>query len=530
MPVLPMPAPPSVDQTKAAYRNPVLPGFFPDPSVVRVGADYYLVNSTFQYFPAIVISHSRDLVHWRQIGHVFTNPEELDLSGFLDGCGIWAPDISYHDGRFYIFYCLVQLKPDRTVNVRGNYMVQSRDILGPYSKPVQLTGEGNDPSHFVDDDGAHYMLYAAGIPRGKGVKIARLSDDCTRVVGSAAWLEFEPEKRAPEGPHLIKKDGFYYLTMAAGDGVYRGHHQVVARSRHVLGPYEPSPHPPFIVERSPDASFYHHGHAKLVETPDRGWWCVYLMRRRIGGFSPLGRETAIDRVDWLEDGWPVLNRGDGPSDHAPLAVSTTRSFRFDATELDPSWCFIRRPHADSYSLASRPGHLRLRGGSSGLESRTGVGAVLQREVSHRYHAATQVDFSPRPGEEAGLVCYYDTENHAQLVLADRDGARILRLSMRARGVYALIAEMPIHGAQPVWLRLEVSGLHRAFSFSHDGDAWVRAASLGDCAFLSDEGTSQWGFTGTMVGLYARRAPELMPLHADFAFLLLSENPPAPKAS
>ena len=524
-----MPALAPADQARVAYRNPVLPGFFPDPSVVRVGADYYLINSTFQYFPAIVISHSRDLVHWRQIGHVFTNPEELDLTGYLDGCGIWAPDISYHDGHFYIFYCLVQLTPDRTVNVRGNYMVRSRDILGPYSKPVQLTTEGNDPSHFVDEDGAHYMLYAAGIPRGKGVKIVRLSDDCTRVVGSPSWLEFEPEKRAPEGPHLLRKDGYYYLTMAAGDGVYRGHHQVVARSRHVLGPYEPSPHPPFIVEHSADASFYHHGHAKLVETADRGWWCVYLMRRRISGFSPLGRETAVDRIDWLEDGWPVLNHGEGPSDHAPLTVHSNRAFQFEGPELDLSWCFIRRPPFDGYCLASRPGHLRLRGGSSGLDSPTGVCAVLRREACHRYVATTRVEFYPRPGEEAGLVCYYDTDNHVQLVLANESGAR-LQLSARARGTSTLVADLPVSAQRPVWLRLEVDGLDRSFSFSHDGETWNHVATLGDCGFMSDEGTSGWGFTGTMVGFYARRAPDQLPLQADFAMLLLSENPPIAKAS
>ncbi|MEO0054917.1 MAG: beta,4-xylosidase XynB, partial [Verrucomicrobiota bacterium] len=252
-------------------------------------------------------------------------------------------------------------------------------------------------------------------------------------------------------------------------------------------------------------------------------------RRRIGGFSPLGRETAIDRVDWLDDGWPVLNRGAGPSDHAPADVHSTRAFGFEEPELDLSWCFIRRPPADGICLASRPGHLRLRGGASGLDSRTGVCAVLRREVSHRYEATTRVEFSPRPGEEAGLVCYYDTDNHVQLALAEDCGTR-LRLSKRARGEFSVVADVPLNTQGPLWLRLEVNGLNRVFSFSHDGVSWHRVAALGDCGFMSDEGTSRWGFTGTMVGFYARRAPDQLPLQADFAMLLLSENPPGPKAS
>ena len=162
-----------------AYTNPVMAGFFPDPSVVRVDDDYYLVNSTFEYFPAIVISHSKDLVNWQQIGHVFSKSEDLDLTYFFDGMGIWAPDISYHDGEFYVLYCLVQLSKDRTTNVRGNYMVKSKSINGPWSKPVQITDFGSDPSLFVDDDGEHYMLFAAGIPTGNGTKIVKLNKECT---------------------------------------------------------------------------------------------------------------------------------------------------------------------------------------------------------------------------------------------------------------------------------------------------------------------------------------------------------------
>lgn len=507
------------------YRNPVLPGFFPDPSIVRVGADYYLVSSTFQYFPSIIISHSRDLVNWRQIGHVFTRSEDLDLRGFDDGCGMWAPDISYHNGEFYVFYCLVQLKQDRSVNVRGNYMVKSRGILGPWSKPVQLTTEGNDPSHFVDDDGSHYMLYAAGIPKGRGTKIVKLSDDCTRVVEGPYWMEFDPEKRAPEGPHLIKKDGCYYYTLAAGDGIYRGHHQLMARSRNLLGPYEPSPHGPFIVEQHPEAEHYHHGHAKLVQTQRGEWWAVYLFRRRVGGVSPLGRETGLDRVDWRSDGWPVLNQGKGPSiDKAVspfgatnwVAAGTACGGRddFDGVDLGLDWEFVRNPESAGFTLTGRPGFLRLHGSEAGLDNVSARNILVQRERNHTYTATTWLDFKPSEGEQAGLVCYYDTKDFISLGLAGGAG-RCVRLEVNRRGEKTVAAEHPQVDAHGVYLRVQVEGLRRSFSYSYDGKRWLAAGVVENCTFLSDEGTPNWGFTGTMVGLYAVRGSTGRALEADF---------------
>ncbi|MCU0792715.1 MAG: family 43 glycosylhydrolase [Opitutaceae bacterium] len=509
------PEPVTLDTTSASL---ALPGFSPDPSIVRVGSDYYLITSTFQFFPAIAIHHSRDLVRWSMIGHVFSRPEELDLSDFFDGCGIWAPDISHHAGEFYIFFCLVQLTQDRRVNVRGNYMVKSRHILGPYSRPVQLTTEGNDPSHFVDTDGSHHLLYAAGIPRGKGVKIVRLSDDCTRVVGEPRWLEFEPEKRAPEGPHLVHKDDHYYLTLAAGDGIYRGHHQLIARSRHLHGPYEPSPLGPFIVERSPEAEFYHHGHAKLVTTPEGLWRAAYLLRRRTGGFSPLGRETAIEAVHWRADGWPVLNAGDGPADRPPPPPAALRD-DFDTAALDPSWMFIRRPLPGGHDLAVRPGFLRLAGGVSAPDALVGVNAVLRRETNHAFVATTRLEFVPTPASEAGLLAYYDTSSHVRFVVAGDLGA-ILRLSIQDRGCHRILAETPLLDTDTIFLRMTVRGLVREFAFSYDGMRWLSAGTAPDCSCMSDEGTANWGFTGTLVGLYARRSPEGSALRADFDWLAI----------
>lgn len=492
------------------YSNPVIPGFFPDPSIVRVGNDYYLVNSTFQYFPAIVISHSRDLVHWRQIGHVFNDPKVLDLQAFYDGCGVWAPDISYHDGWFYVFYCLVQLRKDRSVNVRGNYMVRAREITGPYTSPVQLTTDGNDPSHFVDDDGSHYLLYAAGQPLERGTKIVRLSDDCSRTIGEAQWMRWGSDRRAPEGPHLFKRNGFYYHTMAAGSGLFDGHHQLMARARSILGPYEQSPIDPFIVQRDPAHPMQNPGHAKLVESPRGDWWAVYLVQRKLDGFSPLGRETAIDRVDWTDDQWPIINQGRGPAEMGTMRGtpafedSSSEEFHddFNSPHADTGWQFLRTFDPHCVSFVARPNHVRLIAGSFDLADAGCHSLMLRREISHHYIAETYMEFDPADGGFAGIVCYYDTACHIAFGLT-HDNGDVLRLEIRDCGKRRVVAQLPAIRHR-VHLRVSVAKLRRSFSYSWDGVAWRDAATLENASFLSDEATPEWGFTGTMVGLFAVR--------------------------
>lgn len=534
------------------YQNPILPGFFPDPSVVCVGRDYYLVNSTFHYFPAIIISHSRDLVSWRQIGHVFTDPETLDLRHYFDGCGIWAPDISFHNGEFFVFYCLVQLTKDRTINLRGNYMVRSKSIHGPWSRPVQLTAEGNDPSHFVDDDGTHYMLFAAGLPIGYGTKIARLTPDCTELAGPPVWMTWGPERRAPEGPHLFKRDGYYYHTMASQGGYTPTHHQIIARSRHILGPYEPSPYNPFIAQKSHKADEKNHGHAKVFSTADGDWWATYLVQRPIDGFSVLGRETSLDRVHWLKDDWPVLNHGRGPSDSAAevtSAMAAPESCRpedaavddFTSQVLDPAWLFVRDPTPANPIVGKRPSHLRLHATTAAeplLEPRS---LLLRRETSHRFTAETKlvipsVSTSPqsRGGAElteglthgsnqgqAGLACYYDSSSNITLSVTV-GSPTVLELRQCRLGNTTTVARRNLPQVDQVWLRVRVNRLERAFSYSQNGIEWTEFATIADCSFLSDEGTANWGFLGTLTGLFVLPGQEVgTSVHADFDYFRLT---------
>ena len=287
------------------YRNPIRTGFFPDPSIVRVGTDYYMVNSSFIFFPCIPISHSKDLIHWEIIGHAITNPEWAHLEGLEGGRGYWAPDISYYEGRFYITatYRLNDVPPV----YRRQIVVFSDKPEGPYSEPVFIDEDGIDPSIFNDDDGRRYMLL------NRGARIFKLDKTATKKISDATLLYYGDHKRAPEGPHLYKKDGYYYLLEAEG-GTGPGHRVTISRSKELFGNYEPCPYNPIMRQEDPDAALQRCGHGDLVDTPDGRWFMVYLCGRMTGdGYSILGRETALDPVTWTADGWPIVNDLKGPS-------------------------------------------------------------------------------------------------------------------------------------------------------------------------------------------------------------------------
>ena len=281
------------------YHNPVQRGFFPDPSVIRVGDDYYMVNSSFQYFPAIPISHSRDMVHWHIIGHAITNPEWLDISDIRDSHGIWAPDIEYVDGKYYI-YVTLRLNADgkRDNNVMRRQLVMVSDKPeGPYSKPVCLEVDDIDPSLFVDDDGSRYMIIA------KAAQAVPLTADGLAVAGPAKTAWEGTGERCSEGPHIMKKDGYYYAIVAEGGTGY-GHGINVGRSKNFYGPYECSPYNPVMRQKDPTAPIQRAGHGKLVQDQNGQWWCYYLCGRpNEGNYTTVGRESALDPVQWTEDGW-----------------------------------------------------------------------------------------------------------------------------------------------------------------------------------------------------------------------------------
>ncbi len=504
----------------STYRNPILPGFFPDPSIVRVGDDYYLVNSTFHYFPAVILSHSRDLVHWQQIGHVVTDPNALDFAAVGDSCGVWAPDISFHDGLFYVYFTFV-VREGRSLRCT-NYVTTASTPLGPWSTPAAVIEGGIDPSHFVED-GRHYMLL------NPGATLVPLSDDGLRAVGEPVLLWPGSTGRSPEGPHLLKRNGYYYLLLAEG-GTGFGHRITAARSRALLGPYEPCPHNPILMQTDPEATIQKSGHGKWVQTQHGEWWIVYLCGRlNAGRFCTLGRETCLDPLEWDADGWPVINGGRGPSAEQRRPAlpehrrETPMSDTFDSPQLGPQWQFIRTPDPTLWSLSERPGYLRLRAGAPCIDRLGPANAVLQRERSHRYQAETTLEFLPgQAGEEAGLVCYYGHRHQIRLAVV-RDGGRKVRLTEVRAGVSSILGERPADPEASLTLRVEVAGQRRSFHCRSGESPFEHVGEIPDCRFLSDEGvTDDFNFTGTMVGLYAQSGGASPHRPADFGSFHLAE--------
>ncbi len=503
---------------KNVYNNPIIRGFFPDPSIVRVNDDFYMVNSTFQYFPAIVIQHSKDLVHWEIIGHAVTENEHLDLSELADSHGIWAPDISYFNGEFYIFATLRlnNYPENQTGQLRKNLVMKSKNPEGPYSKPVALDLDYIDPSHFIDDDGTHYMITAPGIT------ITKLNENCDAVTAPSICVWEGTGLNAVEGPHILKKDGYYYAIVAEGGTEY-GHQISVARARNLFGEYELCPYNPILKQKDENAQIQRAGHGKLVQLQNGDWWVVYLCgRTNEGRFTTLGRETALDPVRWTSDGWPIINDLKGPSSEqlSPALPTVTYEEKyfddFDSDKLGFHWEFARNPKHECWSLTERNNYFRLQLGDFDLDTIKNYNTLLRREKEHTYEASIKLNFLPEKNEEqAGLTCYYGIHNFIKLCLVFHDGFKV-RLSENRNDIITIINEIDIPYQGEIYLKACVHKQERSFYYSVDNKEWVCAGVISDCRFLSDEGVSVGKHhTGTLVGIYGYNGGNGSRVNADF---------------
>ncbi|MEV8097225.1 glycoside hydrolase family 43 protein [Kitasatospora sp. NPDC085879] len=502
-------------------RNPVLPGFHPDPSVCRVGEDYYLVTSSFEYFPGLPLHHSRDLVHWRPIGHAVDRPEQLALDGVRASGGLYAASLHHARGRFHLVCTLVD-GPRQD----GTFLLTADDPAGRWSDPVWLPeAPGFDPSLFFDEDGSAHLLgtrqtdadgrteiWLRGIDLDRGVLTGEEHVLFRGALVGARWAE---------GPHLYRHEGHYVLVVAEG-GTEHDHAVTVARSRHLAGPYENNPRNPVLTHRhlGLDHPVTGAGHADLVRTPTGDWYAVLLASRPYGGggHANLGRETFVARVVW-EDGWPVVNPGSGRLEERTRIALPPHPWpepdsvdHFDAAVLGPRWSMLRTPRTAFHSLRERPGHLRLRPRPQTLAECATPAFVGRRQQHADFTAEAALDFRPAaPGEQAGLVAYYDPDHHVRL-LVDHDGAagRVARLTVRDGGRDTVRTELPLP-AGPLVLGVSARGQRYAFRC---GPAGGPAAELGavDGRILSSRHAG--GFTGSHVGLYAT-SPHPTDACADF---------------
>ncbi len=526
-------------------RNPILPGFNPDPSICRVGGDYYIATSTFEWYPGVQIHHSTDLANWRLVKRPLDRAAQLDMRGNPDSGGIWAPCLSFADGLFWLVYTDVK-RIDGNFKDAHNYIVTAPSIEGPWSDPSYVNSSGFDPSLFHDEDGRkwfvnmvwnHVSTGVGGQPRHPsfaGILLQEWDPKAKKLVGPVTNIFAGSPHGLVEGPHLFRKDGFYYLTTAEGGTGY-GHAATYARSRTMDGPYELHPNTFLITSKdAPDAPLQRAGHGQMVETPEGEWYHTHLTGRPLKGGgnrpkrSPLGRETAIQKVVWGADGWPRLAHGGlvppvevpapgdaGGSGAHPGPKPEAIRYEFSTAELPLDFQWLRTPvPARLFSLTEEPGRLRLYGRES-IGSWYEQALVARRQEHFSFRAETELAFAPQTYQQAaGLAHYYNRHKfHFACVTAHPGMGRVLRaiscLGDRPDGRLAFAEGTPVEipdegpGGGKVALAADVDGWNLQFWWRQRG-TWQTLGPVLDASVVSDEaGRGEHGsFTGAFVGMAA----------------------------
>ena len=480
------------------FRNPIISGFHPDPSICRVGEDYYMVHSSFEFFPGVPIFHSKDLVHWQQIGYCLTGKSQLSLDGARASGGIYAPTLRYHDGTFYMVTTLV--------DGGGNFYVTAKNPAGPWSEPVWLDRDGIDPSLLFDDDGTVYCTRHEGMGDGY-IAQSKLNLETGKLEGSLKEIWRGTGGVWPEGPHLYHIRGKYFLMIAEGGTSY-GHMVTVARSDSPWGPFVANPNNPVLTHRNrADHPIQALGHADLVETPD-GWWMVCLGIRPQGGqFHHLGRETFLAPIAWTGDNWPVVN-GNGslelsmPSPHLPEHIWKAEPARddFDSDTLGLQWNFIRNPHEGDFSLSAHSGYLRLNGSAITMSDQDSPAFVGRRQADLAFRASTKLVFDPQhQNEEAGLVLRGNEKNHFETGITLKDGKRQVFLKKTIDGKASGPVQFEELANGDVTLSVEGAPLSYRFFFQQENRS---RKELGAAATRDLATETIGGFTGVYVGMYA----------------------------
>ena len=499
----------------ATFRNPVLPGSHPDPSICRVGDDFYLVTSTFEYFPGLALHHSRDLVHWRPIGHVLDRPQQLDLDGVRASGGLYAPTIRYADGVFYVVCTLVDGH-----GAGGNFVVTAETPSGRWSDPVWLDdAEGFDPSLLFDDDGRAWFCAAVQQDSAghTAVWVQEFDREKLGLVGERReiWRGALVGARWAEAPHIYRIGDWYYLLTAEG-GTSLEHAVVVARSPAATGPYEGCPRNPVLTARhlGRGAPIVATGHADIVQTAQGDWWAV-LLGVRDGEAGNLGRETFLTPLTW-DDEWPVFNPGVLLEERRPDLPGAPwpalpRCDSFDAADLAPTWMFLRTPRESWWSLSARPGHLRLQLRPETLSDVANPSFVCRRQQHRNFTAYAALEFTPRAdGECAGLAIVHSDAFQLRLEVSGVE-SRLARVIRRDGGKDRVVGEHPVHEG-PLRCGVEARGAEYEFRFADVHGDWTTIATA-DGGHLSYRQAG--GFFGAVVGLYASSNGTSSDCFADF---------------
>lgn len=522
-------------------QNPILPGFHPDPSIIRVKDDYYVVTSSFEWLPGLPLYHSKDLVHWRHVANLLKNKKQIDMTGEKPSRGVWAPALDYDEntGRFYLVYSNVHSQTKSFFDV-DNFLMWTDDILGEWSDPIYLNSSGFDPSPFIDDDGSFWLVNKDRDFRPQNIDkraivLQRYDFDKKCLAGEPVVISRGvTERRFVEGAHLFKKDGFYYLIAAEGGTGY-GHAVTLARSKTITGPYEPSPYgvvltsqpkeftateqTPFMMpeQYNPGSELQKSGHGSLVETASGEWYMAHLCGRPVMPEMRciLGRETALQKMMWTEDGW--LRMADGSclaKSQVPAPRLPEHPFppenpvcEFDSKTLPLYFCTPRNEITPEWAeICPEESCLLLRGQES-LSSYYKVSLLARRLTSLQAEATTLLKYEPTHYHHlAGVTCYYDSESHFCLykTFDEVKKQEVLAAYAFEHNEMRVIGEqIPVEKGAAVWLRMKVEGGNLLMLYSLDGENYRLFGEKQDLTVLSDEYSRCGCFTGTFVGVFAQ---------------------------
>lgn len=483
-----------VNAQNQGYKNPIIPGFYPDPSVCRVGDDFYLVNSTFEYFPGVPVFHSKDLIHWEQIGHCLTRKLQLPLDNCYASGGIYAPTIRYNKGMFYM----------TTTNLcgGGNFYVTASDPAGEWSDPIYVKQGGIDPTIFFDGDKTYFLS------TGNGITMSELDIKTGQLIGNSRSIWSGTGGRYPEGPHLYKKDGYYYLMIAEGGTEY-GHKVTIARSRNIWGPYESNPANPILTHMNANAqhnSIQGLGHADLVQAADSTWWMVHLGFRHHNSHHVLGRETFLAPVRWDKNTWPVVN-GNGTVDlkmNCPTLPQVAlkqplRRLDFSEKTLPLEWAYLRNPDMKNYQLLPDKSILRLTGNAETIDGQKNPTFIGRRQQHINFEARTAIKkIAIRNAGRGGITVYMNNTSHYDLYITKRSGKCYLELCCRLGQIDQVVKSIPVKAGQ-VQFKVEGNENEYRFFYSTDGEKYIPVGKL-DTKYLSSE--TAGGFTGVFIALFA----------------------------
>lgn len=536
------------------FTNPILQGGYPDPSIVRVEEDFYIVNSSFEYFPALPIHHSTDLVNWELIGHGINRKEQLgevNLTDVQQQGGIHAPSIRYNKGIFYIVVTNVYSPKDNSLPAEMvNFVLTAKDPKGPWSKPHIIEGApGIDPDLFFDDDGKVYFVgtHDTGQPTVNGIGeiwVQELDLNDWKLVGprSSVWRG-ACGGCCVEGPHVYKKNGLYYLMVAEG-GTSRNHAVMIANSNDIRGPYTSNPKNPILTSRhlSNDNWVHSTGHADLVELNDGRWYMVALgIRNEVDGTTNMGRETHLIPVQWetavsgwkeepkgvwnpIEDYWPVCAPLSGkverkealPYIHKPQIDASSFRDDFEDETLNPQWNFRRAPLPNMYSLKKRKGFLRLNLSPKTFELREQYHAMGFRQTESDFSYTVQMDFEAKTNNaQAGISIFQQDDNYLNYNILQQDGEPYLILEHRGNKTKPnLIFKQKMDGYTGQII-LNVTSKENQYSYRFSLDQGMTFSNLGK---TEAKLVLCKGYIGTQIGLYASSNGQKTKEYADFDWI------------